>query len=201
MEIVLATRNKGKIKEISALFTHLPIKLLTLDQFPDVGEVEEDGKDCKENAIKKGVEISRETGKAALADDSALEIDALDGAPGVYSARFAGENATYADNRAKVLTLMKGMPAEKRAACFRTILALVIPGKEPILAEGKTEGTIGMMEQGQEGFGYDPIFHLKGDGRSYSQMSAEEKNRVSHRAKAAEKMKALLENILREDKK
>ncbi len=196
MEIILATRNKNKIKEMSALFSQLPVKLLTLDQFPNVGEVVEDGKDCEENALKKAIEVSRESGKAALSDDSALEIDALDGAPGVYSARYAGENVTYADNRAKVLSLMKGVPADKRTARFRTALALAIPGKEPILAEGITEGTIGTEEMGEEGFGYDPIFHLKGDGRSYSQMTAEEKNRVSHRGKAAEKMKKLLEKIL-----
>lgn len=181
---------------MSALFSQLPVKLLTLDQFPNVGEVVEDGKDCEENALKKAIEVSRESGKAALSDDSALEIDALDGAPGVYSARYAGENVTYADNRAKVLSLMKGVPADKRTARFRTALALAIPGKEPILAEGITEGTIGTEEMGEEGFGYDPIFHLKGDGRSYSQMTAEEKNRVSHRGKAAEKMKKLLEKIL-----
>jgi XTP/dITP diphosphohydrolase len=200
MEIVLATRNKNKIKEMSALFSRLPVKLLTLDQFPDVGEVVEDGKDCEENALKKAIEVSKGSGKPALSDDSALEIDALDGAPGVYSARYAGENVTYADNRGKVLTLMKGVPSEKRTARFRTVLALAIPGEEPILAEGVTEGTIGTEEMGEEGFGYDPIFHLKGDGRSYSQMSAEEKNRVSHRGKAAEKMKKLLEKILREEK-
>ena len=201
MEIVLATRNKNKIKEMSALFSELPVTLLTLDRFPHLGEVVEDGKDCEENALKKAIEVSKGSGKPALSDDSALEIDALGGAPGVYSARYAGENVTYADNRAKVLTLMKGVPAEKRTARFRTVLALAIPGKEPILAEGVTEGTIGTEEMGEEGFGYDPIFHLKGDGRSYSQMTAEEKNRVSHRAKAAEKMKKLLEKIVREGKK
>ena len=200
MEIILATRNKNKLKEISSLFSGLPVTLLTLDQFPDVGEVVEDGKDCEENALKKAIEVSKGSGKPALSDDSALEIDALNGAPGVYSARYAGENVTYADNRAKVLTLMKGVSAEKRTARFRTVLALAIPGKEPILAEGVTEGTIGTEDLGEEGFGYDPIFHLKGDGRSYSQMTAEEKNRVSHRARAAEKMKKLLEKIVREGK-
>jgi XTP/dITP diphosphohydrolase len=199
MEIVLATRNKNKIKEMSALFSKIPVKLLTLDQFPNVKEVIEDGKNCEENAVKKALEVSLQTGKPSLSDDSALEIDALDGAPGVFSARYAGENVTYADNRLKVLNLMKGIPEEKRTACFKTVLALVIPGKEPILAEGTTEGTIGFREQGEEGFGYDPIFHLKGDGRSYSQMTSEEKNKVSHRGKAAEKMKEILTNILRED--
>jgi XTP/dITP diphosphohydrolase len=199
MEIVLATRNKDKIKEISALFSQLPIKILTLDQFPDVGEVIEDGKNCAENAIKKAEEVSKKTGKPALSDDSALEIDALDGAPGVYSARFAGEKVTYQDNRTKVLSLMRGIPEGKRKACFKTVLALVIPGKEPILAEGTTEGTIGFSEQGEEGFGYDPIFHLKGDRRSYSQMTSEEKNRVSHRGKAAEQMKKILEKVLLEN--
>jgi XTP/dITP diphosphohydrolase len=200
MEIVLATRNKNKIAEMSALFSNLPVKLLTLDQFPDVGEVVEDGRDCEENALKKAIEVSKGSEKPAISDDSALEIDALDGAPGVYSARYAGENVTYADNRAKVLSLMKGVPAEKRTARFRTVLALAIPGKEPILAEGVTEGTIGTEEMGEEGFGYDPIFHLKGDGRSYSQMTGEEKNRVSHRGKAAEQMKRILQKILQEEK-
>jgi XTP/dITP diphosphohydrolase len=200
MEIVLATRNKNKVKEMSALFAQLPVRLLTLDQFPEIGEVVEDGKNCEENALKKAIEVSRETGRPALSDDSALEIDALDGAPGVYSARYAGENATYADNLSKVLSHMTGVPETLRTARFRTVLALAMPGKKPILAEGITEGTIGTEEIGEEGFGYDPIFHLKGDGRSYSQMSSEEKNRVSHRGKAAEKMKKLLEKILQEEK-
>lgn len=198
MEIILATRNKNKIKEMTSLFSELPIKFLTLDQFPNVGEIIEDGETCKENAIKKATVVSRSTGKPALSDDSALEIDALYGAPGVYSARFAGEDVTYADNRRKVLTLMKEIPREKRTACFKTVLALVIPGKEPILTEGKTEGTIGMTEQGEEGFGYDPIFLLNGEKRSYSQMTSEEKNRLSHRGKAAEKMRKVLEGILLE---
>ncbi len=200
MELVLATRNKNKLKEIMVLFSSLPIKLLTLDQFPEVKEVEEDGKNCEENAIKKAVEVSKQTGKPALSDDSALEIDALSGAPGVYSARFAGENVTYADNRAKVLALMKGVAEKKRSARFRTVLALAIPGKEPVLAEGLTEGYIGLEEKGEEGFGYDPIFYLPHSGLSYSQMSAEEKNRTSHRGKAAERMKKKLEEILKENK-
>lgn len=199
MDLVLATRNRDKIKELKALLSSLPLKIMAVEEFPDTVEVAEDGKDCRENAIKKAVEVSRETGKPALADDSALEIDALDGAPGVYSARYAGENATYADNRARVLTEMKGFPDAKRTARFRTVLALAIPGRKVILTQAVTEGSIGQKEQGEEGFGYDPIFHLKGDGRSYSQMTREEKNQVSHRAKAAEEMKKILEKILEED--
>ena len=200
MELVLATRNKNKIKEMTALLAPLPLKILTLDRFPHAEEVVEDGKNCEENAIKKAVEVSKQTGKPALSDDSALEIDALDGAPGVISARFAGENVTYADNRAKVLALMKGVPVKKRGARFRTVLALAIPGKKPVLTEGVTEGFIGLEEKGDEGFGYDPIFYLKETGLSYSQMSAEEKNRASHRGKAATKMKKILEKILQESK-
>ena len=200
MELVLATRNKNKIKEMTALLAPLPLKILTLDRFPHAEEVVEDGKNCEENAIKKAVEVSKQTGRPALSDDSALEIDALDGAPGVISARFAGENVTYADNRAKVLALMKGVPVKKRGARFRTVLALAIPGKKPVLTEGVTEGFIGLEEKGDEGFGYDPIFYLKETGLSYSQMSAEEKNRASHRGKAATKMKKILEKILQESK-
>lgn len=199
MKLILATRNKDKIKEIRALLSSLPLQLMTADDFPETKEVVEDGKDCRENAIKKALEISRQTGKPALADDSALEIDALNGAPGVYSSRFAGENVTYADNREKVLLLMDGVPEEKRTARFRTVLALVIPGKKEILTEGVTEGYIGHKEQGEEGFGYDPIFHLMGDGRSYSEMTQDEKNKVSHRARAAEKMKIILRDILKKE--
>ncbi|MBI3352705.1 MAG: RdgB/HAM1 family non-canonical purine NTP pyrophosphatase [Nitrospirae bacterium] len=200
MEIVLATRNPNKLKEMVALLAPLPLKILTLDQFPHAEEVVEDGKNCKENAIKKAVEVSKQTGKPALSDDSALEIDALGGAPGVISARFAGENVTYADNRAKVLTLMKAVPIEKRGARFRTVLALAVPGKEPFLTEAVTEGFIGLEEKGAEGFGYDPIFYLKETGLSYSQMSPEEKNRASHRGKAVIKMKKILEKIIQENK-
>ncbi|HXN06426.1 MAG TPA: RdgB/HAM1 family non-canonical purine NTP pyrophosphatase [Nitrospiria bacterium] len=199
MELVLATRNKDKIKEIKTLLSSLPLQLMTADDFPETKDVVEDGKDCRENAIKKALEISQQTGKPALADDSALEIDALNGAPGVYSSRFAGENVTYAQNREKVLLLMGGVPDEKRTARFRTVLALVIPGKKEILTEGVTEGYIGQKEQGEEGFGYDPIFHLMGDGRSYSEMTRDEKNKVSHRARAAEKMKIILRDILKKE--
>jgi len=195
MELVLATRNRHKVSEIRAVLQGLKITIRTLDDFPTVPEVEEDGVTCRENAIKKARIVAQESGRLALADDTGLEVQALAGRPGVYSSRFAGEHATFLDNRHKLLQEMKGLPGLKRKAWFRCVIALASPALVLAVEEGVLPGTIAVQERGQEGFGYDPIFLLHGYGRTLAEMAPEEKNRISHRAKALGKIKRYLKRL------
>lgn len=190
--IVLATRNQKKVKEMQDLLASLLWRVVSVAQFPDAPEVEEDGKTFAENALKKARTIAEALGLPALADDSGLEVDALDGAPGVYSARYAGVGATDEDNWRKLLDELKGIPLEKRTARFRCVLAFVRPGEEPVLAEGTCEGVIIHQPAGDGGFGYDPVFFLPDAMCTMAQLSAEEKNRRSHRGQA---MRALLAKL------
>lgn len=206
MEIVLATRNKDKLREITALFAELDVELSTLDDFPDAPNTVEDGDSLEANAIKKARETRDFTGHSALADDTGLEVDALGGAPGVFAARYAGEGASYADNCRKLLHEMKDVPPGSRQARFRTVMALALapadtarlllhfarhpdlaqPGAvDCLLAEGMLPGEVAAGERGVAGFGYDPVFVDAASGRTLAEMSAEEKNAVSHRYRAA----------------
>jgi len=189
MELVLATRNRHKVSEIRAVLQGLKMTIRTLDDFPAVTEVEEDGATCRENAIKKARIVAQESGKLALADDTGLEVQALAGRPGVHSSRFAGEQATFSDNRQKLLQEMKGVPGLKRKAWFRCVIALASPALVLAVEEGVLPGTIAVQERGQEGFGYDPVFLLLGRGKTLAEVPPEEKNRISHRAIALAKMK------------
>lgn len=190
MEIVLATHNKDKIKEIENLFAGLDIKIIKNIELP---EVIEDKDTLLGNALKKAREICSFTGKPALSDDTGLEVDALNGAPGVYSARYAGENATYSDSVNKLLSEMEGKT--DRRAVFKTCVALAFPDGKEIVAYGETEGEITKKGFGEKGFGYDPVFFVKERGKTYSEMTIDEKNSCSHRAKA---LKNLLEMISKE---
>ncbi len=199
IDIVLATRNKDKIKEIKNILRDLSINLLTLDEFPAAPQVEEDGNTLEENATKKALEIAIFTKKIALADDSGLEVEALNGEPGVYSARFAGEKATYEDNNKKLLQLLKHTPPEKRKAQFKCVIAVVKPIyinnklEEKIrLAEGICSGFITQEYKGNKGFGYDPVFFVPEYGKTFAEMNIEEKNKISHRAKALQSAKKML---------
>jgi len=192
-EIVVATNNRHKFEEISSILNGLPVRLIPLSDYPDAPELKEDGATYAENAVHKALTVARFTGKWALGDDTGLEVDALDGQPGLYSARFAGEGVTFADNKRKLLRLMKSVPAEKRTAAFRTVLALVGPSGESHVVEGLLRGRIADKEQGAGGFGYDALFYLPEWGKTYAELTAEEKNRVSHRALAVEKIKAYLQ--------
>ncbi|TKS59414.1 MAG: non-canonical purine NTP pyrophosphatase [Nitrospira sp.] len=191
-EIVLATRNRHKGEELTALLGDLGIQIRTLADFPTAPEVEEDGTTCEANAIKKATEIARATGLTAVADDTGLEVDALGGRPGVFAARYAGEQATYEDNCRKLLQELAGIPALKRTARFLTVAAIAFPGGEVHIAQGTLEGLITEEAIGDRGFGYDPVFLVPELGKTLAELTAGEKNRVSHRAKAFAKVREIL---------
>lgn len=191
-EVVLATRNRHKVEELAALLGDLGIRIRTLADFPDAPEVEEDGTTCEANAIKKACEIARVTGLTAVADDTGLEVDALDGRPGVYAARYAGEHATYEDNCRKLVQELEGVPHERRTARFITVAAIAVPGEPAQVTKGVLSGYITEEASGSEGFGYDPVFYVPELKATLAEISVEQKNRISHRAKAFLQAKELL---------
>ncbi|MGQ0665505.1 MAG: XTP/dITP diphosphatase [Nitrospiraceae bacterium] len=191
-ELVLATRNRHKGVELASLLGNLGIAIRTLVDFPAAPEVEEDGTTCEANAIKKATEIARATGLTAIADDTGLEVDALGGRPGLYAARYAGEQATYEDNCRKLLQELAGVPLSKRTARFLTVAALASPGGEVHTTQGVLEGLITEDCRGDRGFGYDPVFFVPALGKTLAELTPEEKNRVSHRAKAFTQLREFL---------
>jgi XTP/dITP diphosphohydrolase len=195
MEIVLASRNRGKAAELSALLAGLPIRIRTLDEFPSAGEVEEDGATFAENAVKKALAALSATGLPALADDSGLEVDALGGRPGVFSARFAGIGADDRSNREELLRSLEGVP-EPRTARFRCVIALAHPGGRVETVEGSCEGVITREPRGEGGFGYDPLFFFPSLGRTFAELGPGEKHAVSHRGKAMRAMAGVLQGLL-----
>ena len=192
MQIVLATHNRGKMEEMSAILGHLPFELLTLDAFPEIGDIPETGNTLKENAFIKAETVHRLTGLPALADDTGLEVDALNGAPGIYSARYAGADATFDDNCQKMLKELHGIPIEKRTARFRTVIAF-INGGEKEWVEGVAEGRIIEDKRGIGGFGYDPIFYYPPLRKTFAELDSVEKNSISHRGKALRNFCGILE--------
>jgi XTP/dITP diphosphohydrolase len=201
--LLLATRNRGKLAEFRALFAAVPaLELVGLDDVPPLPEVVEDGDSFQANAAKKALGVAQGSGLLVLADDSGLEVDAIEGAPGVFSARFAGPGATDSDNNRKLLDLLKDVADEKRTARFRCVLALAQPAASPPgaaivrLEHGVCEGRILFDPKGSHGFGYDPVFLPDGHERSMAELTAEEKNRISHRARAARAMRDFLASFL-----
>ncbi len=188
MKILLATKNPGKIREMNKLFEDTGIEFVGLDTLKETPEVVEDGKTYHDNAMKKAMTFYHISSIPTLAEDSGLEVDALDGAPGIYSARFAGENATDEENNQKLLSLLKGVPPEKRTARFVSVLCLVIDGK-PYFFEGEVKGQILEEPEGESGFGYDPLFVPEGYDMSFAVLGSEVKNKISHRARAIQKLK------------
>jgi XTP/dITP diphosphohydrolase len=182
MELVLATRNKNKIEEITRITNSLNIKILTLDDFPACPEVVEDGTTFEENAVKKAASVAQCTGKPALADDSGLEVTALHGAPGTLSARYAGEPADDKKNIEKLLQEMRGI--EKRQARFVCCIAFALPDSTIHVFHGYTDGHIGEEQRGANGFGYDPVFLPRGSDRTFAEMTDDEKDAMSHRGLA-----------------
>jgi XTP/dITP diphosphohydrolase len=183
LKLVLATANKHKAVEIEDVLGGLGFELLPRP--PSVGEVEETGTTLEDNARLKAVALVEATGQAAVADDTGLEVDALDGAPGVYSSRYAGEHASYADNCQKLLAALAGVPAERRGARFVTVALVRFPDGTEVAAEGEMTGVISQSPRGDNGFGYDPVFVPDGgDGRTYAEMTTEEKDAISHRGRA-----------------
>ena len=202
-EILVATGNPGKIVEIRAML-EADVQWLGLSDLPPMAEIAEDGTTFAENACKKALGYAQTTGLCTLADDSGLVVDALGGAPGVKSARFSGEKSKDADrtlidhrNIEKTLELLKSVPAEKRTARFVCHLCLASPEQVLIETEGTLEGLITDREIGQNGFGYDPIFFVPDLNKTVAQMTADEKNAISHRGNAIRKLKPLLDELLR----
>ena len=195
-ELVLATRNRHKGEELAALLGDLGIRIRTLDEFPEAPEVIEDGATCEANAVKKTRAIAEAIGLPAVADDTGLEVDALGGRPGIFAARFAGEGATYEDNCRKLLHELTGVPRERRTARFITVAAMAFPGDGVQVARGVLEGLIAEAATGSHGFGYDPIFLVPELGKTLAQLSPEQKNRVSHRAKAFGQVRIMLQDTV-----
>lgn len=191
-ELVLATRNRNKVIELVALLGDLGITIRTLDEFPNAPDVVEDGDTCEANAVKKARAITKFTGLPAVADDTGLEVDALGGRPGVYAARYAGEDATYEDNCRKLLRELTGVPRERRTAHFLTVAAIALPSDGIRVAQGTLEGVIAEEASGTLGFGYDPVFLIPELGKTLAQLSADQKNMISHRAKAFAKVREML---------
>jgi XTP/dITP diphosphohydrolase len=195
-EIVLATRNKHKVEEIANILKGCPVKILSLDNFKDVPDVIEDKPTLKGNAVKKAKSVAICLKKWALADDTGLEVEYLKGEPGVYSARFAGPGCTYDDNNRKLLGLLKGVPKSKRRAQFRCVIALSDAKGRTKTVEGNICGYICRKAKGKKGFGYDPIFFVPGYKKTFAQLRMRDKNKISHRGKALNKARELIEGII-----
>lgn len=191
-EVLIATNNAGKGKDFEALFTPLGIQVLTLNDIEEEINVEETGETFEENAILKAETVANLLGKIVIADDSGLEIDALNGAPGVYSARYAGNGSTDDENIDKALKALQGVPTEKRTARFRCVLAIAGPGIKTEVFSGDCEGIITEERQGTNGFGYDPIFYVAEKGRTMAMLTPGEKSSVSHRGAALAKLQTKL---------
>lgn len=197
-KLLLATRNPHKKKELQRILGDLSIEILTLEEVKDLPEVEENGKTFAENALKKAVAGASASGLICLADDSGLEVDALDGKPGVYSARFAGEYADDQQNNEKLLQMMQGIEEKKRTARFVCAIAVSDPQGRAKVVKGVCEGKIAFAPVGQGGFGYDPLFIPDGFFESFAELSAEEKNRISHRGMALKKAKPIIKKYFAE---
>ena len=196
MKLVIATNNRNKIREIKDKFADISgLELVPLNDFPDPPEVIEDGSSFRENAYKKASEIASYTGSPSMADDSGLAVDALQGRPGIYSARYGGESANDAERNRMILEEMRGIPIERRGARFICVIAIVFPDGRSFFAEGSCEGVIAETMKGSHGFGYDPIFYLPGHGRTMAELPLNEKNRISHRAKALDAAREILEKL------
>jgi len=192
--LVLATRNVGKTREIREFLGDFPVEIKNLDDFGPIPPVEEDGTTFDENAYKKASVTAKILGLPALADDSGLEVEALGGAPGIRSARYAGPGATDAENNAKLLREMEGKT--NRGAAFMCVISIAVPSGVALTYEARCEGLIAEAPAGENGFGYDPAFYYPPLTRTFAQLSAEEKNRVSHRGKALAELKEEFEKVL-----
>jgi XTP/dITP diphosphohydrolase len=192
--LVIATRNKGKTSEIKSLLSGFPVIIRNLDDFGPIPEVKEDGETFDDNAYKKAGFAAKILGFPALADDSGLVVEALDGAPGVHSARYAGENATDEERCLKLLNEMKGKT--NRTAAFECVVSIAVPSGAALTYEARCEGLIAENLRGANGFGYDPIFLYPPFKKTFAELTQEEKNRVSHRGKAFKELKNEFDKIL-----
>ena len=193
--LVIATRNKGKTAEIRSLLQGFAVEIKNLDDFGPIPEVDEDGETFDDNAYKKASFAARVLGFPALADDSGLVVDALDGRPGVHSARYGGEGATDEGRCEKLLAELKGV--ENRKAAFECVISIAVPAGPALTYEGRCDGVIAESPDGRNGFGYDPVFYYPPLGRTFARLTREEKNRVSHRGRALGEVRKEFDKILK----
>ena len=196
MDLIIATSNKNKLKEFKELLKELPFTILSLADFPHISPVVEDGNNFYENALKKATTVAHITGKLTVADDSGIEVEALGGKPGITSARFAGEGASDDENNAKLLSELEDVPPEKRGACFKCVLVVAPPQGKTDFVEGECKGTIIHEPRGKYGFGYDPLFLVPEYNKTFSEITPEEKNKISHRSRALRKLLEILPQYL-----
>ena len=196
-KLLIATNNRGKLREYAGLLGGLPFQLVTLAEAGIAADIQETGSTMAENAVQKATAYARLSGLTTLADDSGLEVDALGGEPGPLSRRYAGENVSDRERNEYLLGKLQGIPWEKRGGRFRCVIAIATPGGKVETCEGVCEGIIALDSKGEGGFGYDPIFQLPEPGRRMAELTLEEKNRISHRARAAEKARAILQRLAR----
>lgn len=194
--VIIASGNKGKLKEFKELMGDLPVDVKSLADYPELGDIEENGASFAENAYIKAKAVFDATGCLCIADDSGLEVDALDGAPGIYSARYAGEEKDDAANNAKLLTALADVPAEKRGAQFHCAIVAIDQNGKRYDAEGIVRGVILREQRGDNGFGYDPLFYVPEFDKTTAELSMDEKNAISHRGKAVRQIVEILkENV------
>ena len=200
MKIVIATKNQGKLREFKTLLADLPLTVTSLSDYPAIGEIAETGSSFADNAALKAEAVARQTGLLTLADDSGLEVDALGGRPGIYSARFAGPGAADQENNARLLAELRHVPLPERTALFRSVIALARPGEKTIFVEGICEGLIAERPAGSGGFGYDPLFFVPAVGQTFAEMPPAVKNKISHRARAMAAARVILQELLQAEK-
>ena len=196
MKIILATHNRDKEKELQKSLKGLNIEICSLFDFPEIGDIEETGTTLLENSLLKARTVFNITGIPAIADDTGLEVSFLNGAPGVYSARYAGDNVSYQENVTKLLNELDGVPSDKRLARFRTVVTYIDKNEE-LWAEGYIDGVISETIIGDSGFGYDPVFFVPHIGKTFAELSSDEKNKISHRGIALQKLRKILINVLK----
>jgi XTP/dITP diphosphohydrolase len=195
-ELIVASRNKGKVREIIELLSNLPYKVTSLLEYPHIPEIIEDGKTYRANALKKARAVALATGKMAISDDSGIEVKALGNAPGIYSARFAGEGASEKARNKKLFKMLKNVPMSKRQARYRCVIALVnAKGQELGMVQGTCSGYVTTKDIGTNGFGFDSLFLLKRYNKTFGQLPPELKAKISHRARALKKFRLLLSRV------
>ncbi|MCB9757023.1 MAG: XTP/dITP diphosphatase [Candidatus Omnitrophica bacterium] len=195
-ELLVATKNPGKLREIRELLKEIPVKVTSLADYPDCPEIVEDGRTFKANAIKKAIVVGKYSGKLTLGEDSGLQVVALNNAPGIYSARFSGENATDEKNNDKLLASLKDIPLSRRQARYRCFVALCDADKLIGVVDGRCGGLIEKKRRGSNGFGYDPLFFIPRYQKTFGELDPAIKSRISHRARALRKLKVLLQQYL-----
>jgi len=194
-KLLIGSKNPRKIVELAELLEELPWEITGMTDFPEITEPDENGLTFEENATTKATYYAQRTGLCCVADDSGLVVDALDGAPGVHSARYAGPNSTDEDNNGKLLAELAGLPETERTARFVCCAALVRPGCPPHLETGHVEGRIGLVCQGRRGFGYDPLFLPDGYSQTFGEMPLPEKHMISHRGRALRRLRTYLASL------